>query len=98
MRVWETSSWDDYFKRLGECDMASEIPELLTVVEVAAELRCSKAHVSKAIAGKLPHVTPLPAIPMGRRKLVRRAALLKWIEENERAMLSESPEHDAVNA
>ena len=72
--------------------------EILTVVEVARELRCSKAHVSKAISGKLSNVTPLPVVPMGRRKLVRRAALLKWIEENERAILSPSPKNDAVNA
>jgi excisionase family DNA binding protein len=72
--------------------------EIMTVVEVAHELRCSKAHASRLIAGKVAHVTPLPAIPMGRRRLVRRTALLKWIEENERAILSSSPEHDAVNA
>ena len=53
--------------------------DVLTTDEVARELRCSKAHVSKAIAGKLPNVTPLPVVPMGRRKLVRRAALLRWI-------------------
>ena len=48
--------------------------EILTVVEVAAELRCSKAHVYNAIAGKVDGVSPLPAIFMGRRKLVRRGA------------------------
>ena len=62
--------------------------DLLTTDEVARELRCSKAHVSKAIAGKLPNVTPLPVISMGRRKLVRRSALFKWIEENERNAVS----------
>jgi excisionase family DNA binding protein len=62
--------------------------DILTTDEVAKELRCSKTHVSKAIAGKLPNVTPLPAVAMGRRKLVRRTALLKWIEENERGILS----------
>jgi excisionase family DNA binding protein len=72
--------------------------DVLTTDEVARELRCSKAHVSKAIADKLPNVTPLPVVPMGRRKLVRRAALLKWIEENERGILSPSPKNDAVNA
>jgi excisionase family DNA binding protein len=72
--------------------------DVLTTDEVARELRCSKAHVSKAIAGKLPNVIPLTVVPMGRRKLVRRAALLKWIEENERSVLSPSPKNDAVNA
>jgi len=65
--------------------------DILTTDEVARELRCSKAHVSKAIAGKLPNVTPLPVVAMGRRKLVRRTALLKWIEDNEHGILSSSP-------
>ncbi|PYT29768.1 MAG: hypothetical protein DMG57_10535 [Acidobacteria bacterium] len=72
--------------------------DVLTTDEVARELRCSKAHVSKAISGKLSNVTPLPVVSMGRRKLVRRAALLKWIEANERAILSASPRNDSVNA
>ena len=58
--------------------------EILTTTEVASELRCSKAHVSKLMAGRLSGVTPLPSISIGRRKLVRRAALIAWIEENER--------------
>lgn len=72
--------------------------EILTTDEVARELRCSKAHVSKAIAGKLPNVTSLPVIPMGRRKLVRRTALINWLEENERGILCPLPRNDAVNA
>ena len=59
--------------------------EILTVSEVAIELRCSKAHVYNAIAGKVEGVCPLPAISMGRRKLVRRAALERWKEANEGA-------------
>lgn len=72
--------------------------DILTTNEVARELRCSRAHVSKAIAGRLANVTPLPVILMGRRKLVRRTALIKWIEENERDILSPLPRNDAVNA
>ena len=72
--------------------------DILTTHEVARELRCSRAHVSKAIAGRLPNVTPLPVILMGRRKLVRRTALIKWIEENERDILSPLPRNNAVNA
>jgi hypothetical protein len=47
------------------------ITDILTVAEVAVELRCSKAHVYNAIAGKVDGVGPLPAISMGRRRLVR---------------------------
>jgi len=57
--------------------------EILTVAEVAVELRCSKAHVYNAIAGKVDGVYPLPAISMGRRKLVRRGALEQWKRMNE---------------
>ena len=57
--------------------------EILTVTEVAMELRCSKAHVYNAIAGKVQGVGALPAISMGRRKLIRRAALEGWKMTNE---------------
>lgn len=72
--------------------------DILTTSEVASELRCSKAHVCNAIAGKLSNCTPLPALCLGRRKVVRREVLAKWIEENERAMLSTSPERGRKNA
>jgi excisionase family DNA binding protein len=76
--------------------------EILTVVEVAAELRCSKAHVCKAIRGRVKNVTPLPAIAMGRRRLVRRSALEQWKRDNEHAfaggILGTSPKIHAVDA
>ena len=57
--------------------------DVLTVPEVARDLRCSKAHVYKAILGKVHGVSPLPAISMGRRRLVRRSSLEAWKRENE---------------
>jgi excisionase family DNA binding protein len=57
--------------------------EILTVAEIAVELRCSKAHVYNVIAGRVDGVRPLPAICMGRRKLVRRATLEEWKKGNE---------------
>lgn len=57
--------------------------EILTVSEVAVELRCSKAHVYNAISGKVSGVGRLPAILMGRRRLVRRGALEQWKRTNE---------------
>jgi excisionase family DNA binding protein len=53
--------------------------QILTVAEVALELRCSKAHVYNIIASKVDVVRALPAILMGRRKLVRRMALEGWM-------------------
>lgn len=52
--------------------------DILTAVEVAAELRISKAHVYHLFAGTVAGVLPLPHIRMGRRTLVRRAALENW--------------------
>ena len=57
--------------------------KLLTLTEVARELRCSKAQVSKATEGRVRHASLLPTIRLGRRKLVRREALDAWIRENE---------------
>lgn len=56
---------------------------VLTVEEVAAELRCSKPHVYKAVRGALPGISRLPSIAMGRRKLIRRSSLERWKRENE---------------
>jgi excisionase family DNA binding protein len=57
--------------------------EILTAAEVAADLRCSKAHVYNMINGKVAGVAPLPAITMGRRRLVRRSSLEHWKGANE---------------
>lgn len=58
-------------------------PMVLTVIEVARELRCSKGHVHNLILGKVQGVAPLPAMLLGRRRLVRRASLYAWMEANE---------------
>jgi hypothetical protein len=59
--------------------------EILSINEIAAVLGCSKAHVCKAIGGKVSGVTPLPAISMGRCKLVRRRSLEAWLAQNDPA-------------
>lgn len=59
--------------------------EVLTITEVAKDLRCSKAHVYRTINGLVPGVSPLPAISLGRRRLVRRSTLEQWKRANERA-------------
>ena len=57
---------------------------VLTVIEVSAILRCSKAHVHNLINGKVQGVSPLPSLRLGRRRLVRRESLQQWIAQNER--------------
>ena len=57
---------------------------ILTVPEVAADLRVSRAHVYKLINGGVAAASPLPAITIGRRRLVRRSSLEDWKQANER--------------
>jgi excisionase family DNA binding protein len=54
-------------------------PAVLTVAEVARELRCSKAHVHNIVAGKVPNLPPLPVLRIGRRVLIRRDGLEAWM-------------------
>ena len=77
------------------------VDEILTVEQIAEELHCSRAHVYNVINGKVQGVSRLPAIPMGRRKLVRRASLEQWKQANEKGLsgdvnIPSSPEVDAV--
>jgi excisionase family DNA binding protein len=77
----------------------SAVDEVLTVAEVAVDLRCSKPHAYKLINGQVAGVGALPAITVGRRKLVRRSSLEYWKMANEQSadggMLPTSPEVDA---
>ena len=54
---------------------------ILTINEVADILRCSKTHVSNALAGRVPGIPRLTHLAMGRRKLVRREWLARWMDE-----------------
>jgi excisionase family DNA binding protein len=52
---------------------------VLTVSEVASELRCSKAHVHNLINGKVSGARPLPSLRLGRRRLVLRTSFKAWL-------------------
>jgi len=73
---------------------------IYTVSEVAGVLRCSKAHVHNLINGKVPGNAPLPAIRLGRRRLIRSEALAAWLRMNETgdATIRSSPDIDAADA
>jgi len=64
--------------------MAASTDSILTIEQVAQGLKCSKSHVYNIINGRVPGVKkPLPVICLGRKKLVRRAALEAWKLANE---------------
>lgn len=54
--------------------------EILTLREVAAVLRCSKAHAAKLLNGEIRGLPPLTHVAMGRRKVVRREWLESWMK------------------
>ena len=56
-----------------------ELPSILTLREVSRELRCSKAHLSHIINGKVAGLPLLPVARIGRRVIIRREALLNWL-------------------
>lgn len=59
------------------------LPDVLTTMEGARLLRCSKAHFCNLLRGRVPGVPRLPSVRLGRRCLVRKATLMQWIEEVE---------------
>ncbi len=76
------------------------IDNVLTVSEVASELRCSKAQIYRLMNGDVDGLTPLPTLPLGRKKVVMRASLEAWKIANERnrAIVPNDSEVDAVDA
>ena len=67
---------------------------VLTIPEVAADLRVSKSHVAKLLRGEVKGINPLYHLSIGRRKLVPRSALERWKRENVSGMI---PDHSEKN-
>jgi excisionase family DNA binding protein len=76
----------------------SVLREVLTVRDVALELRCSVAHVYNVINGKVKNVSRLPAIAMGRRKLIQRDTLEEWKRSNEQGDIDGMISSSKINA
>jgi transposase len=82
-----------------EARIVAILREVLTVRDVALELRCSISHVHNVINGKAKNVSKLPAIRMGRKKLILLETLEEWKRTNEEGDLDamiQSPKTGAV--
>ena len=55
---------------------------VLTVKEIAEILRCSKAHVSNVLNGRVRGLPRLTHLNVGRRRLVRKEWLVDWMNAN----------------
>jgi hypothetical protein len=64
----------------GSANEVNGATEVLTLAEVAALLRCSKAHLCNVLNGKVSGLPQLPHISLGRRTLIRKVALERWLE------------------
>lgn len=73
--------------------------DLLTLADAAELLHCSKAHLCKAVNGRVRGCAPIPCVSLGRRRLIRRESLRLWLEANEKnpvdAKLTSLPVRDA---
>jgi hypothetical protein len=70
-------------ERENHSSNSDDLDALLVLDEFAAELRCSKAHASNVIHGKVRGVLPIPVIWIGSRPLIRRSTFEKWKAANE---------------
>ena len=82
------SNYEDREPNMG--DSLCQLPQysadhVLTIPEVAAILRCSRAHVYNLINCRVSSTQRLPAIRMGRRVVVRWGAVKDWQREVEQA-------------
>ena len=61
--------------------------EILDVRGAAELLHCSPSHVSNILNGKIPNLPPIPHVPAGRLRLIRKDALIEWFKAQEAASL-----------
>jgi excisionase family DNA binding protein len=54
--------------------------EILSIKEVAEMLGCSLSHVRNLLKGKVPNVPRFPHFRSGRVRIIRRVAVLSWLE------------------
>ena len=69
---------------------------VLTTLEIAVELRCSKAQVYRLLNGVVKDVPKLPYIALGRKKVVRRSTFEDWKRVNEGSIFSGDADSNAV--
>ena len=81
-------------------DVNAQDDPILTPKEIAGQLRCSKAQVYRLMNGQVPGITPLPNLPLGRKKVIMRSSFEAWKRANEqnRAIVGGDSEDSAVDA
>lgn len=78
------------FQRAGQPDGAA-VSKVLNLTEAAALVRCSRAHLSNIVNGKVRGIPHLPTVRIGRRVLFRRESLELWLQRVESATPARTP-------
>jgi hypothetical protein len=76
--------------RTGQPGSAA-LAKVLNLAEAAAFVRCSRAHLSNIVNGKIRGIPRLPAVRIGRRVLFRRESLEMWLHQVESATPARTP-------
>ena len=80
--IREVDRRDDPAHRADEGG-AIEGVKVLNLAEAAALVRCSRAHLSNVVNGKVHGIPRLPTVRIGRRVLFRRESLEQWLQQVE---------------
>ncbi len=64
--------------------------EILDIRAAADYLGVSRSHLSHILAGKIPGIPAIPHVRAGRRALIRRTAIDRWISQQEGAFAAEA--------
>ena|SRR5690242_1131040 len=67
----------------ADLSRAADAAKVLNLAEAAALVRCSRAHLSNVVNGKVHGIPRLPAVRIGRRVLFRRESLEQWLQQVE---------------
>lgn len=58
-------------------------PEIMDIQAAADYLGVSRSHLSHLLAGKIPGLPAIPHVRAGRRALIRRTMIDRWLIEQE---------------
>ena len=72
---------------MGAGNAALNYREILDIKAAAHYLGVSRSHLSHILAGKVPGVPAIPHVRAGRRALIRRAVIDRWLLEQENGPL-----------
>lgn len=64
-------------------DRSSDGPEIMDIKTAASYLGVSRSHLSHILAGRIPGLPAIPHVRAGRRALIRRAVIDRWLVEQE---------------